>query len=117
MASSAALLLLSALRSNLVIASFRHFAISNTPTTAPFSSVTGRWRKRFSTIVTSASVAGSDIETQVGLAVMIDETLVEAADRFLATNLRVTSVSVTIPASPPLRSVITAASPLLLASI
>ncbi|KAL3783576.1 hypothetical protein ACHAW5_007884 [Stephanodiscus triporus] len=116
-ASSAALLLFSLLCSSLDIASFKHFAISNTPTTVPLASVTGRWRNRFSTMVINASVAGSDMDTHEGLEVMTSATQVLEARRFFATTRRVTSVSVMIPASSPALLVIMAASPLLLASI
>mmetsp|Transcript_3739 Transcript_3739/g.8331 ORF Transcript_3739/g.8331 Transcript_3739/m.8331 type:complete len:283 (-) Transcript_3739:94-942(-) len=68
-------------------------------------------------MVTNASVAGSDMDTHDGLGVITSETQVVDAGRFFATRRRVTSVSVMIPARPPLLSVMIAASPLLLASI
>ena len=63
-----------------------------------------------------ASVAGSDIDTQDGFAVITSDTRVDDAGSCLATTRRVTSVSVMIPARPPLLSVIIAASPRLLAN-
>lgn len=83
----------------------------------PLSSVTGRWRKRFSTMVTSASIAESDMATQVGSAVMTFATEVADAGNCLATTRRVISVSVMIPARLPLAFTIKAASPLLLARV
>ena len=41
------------------IASYRHFAMSSNPTTAPVLSSTGKWRKRLSTIISRASKAES----------------------------------------------------------
>ena len=68
-------------------------------------------------MVTKASVAGSDIDTQDGFGVITSDTRVDDAGSCLATTRRVTSVSVMIPARPPLSSVMIAASPRLLASI
>jgi len=87
--------------SSLLIASFKHFAMSSTPTTPLLLSVTGRCRKPFETMVVSASIAESSIETQVGFNVAILDILVEEASSSLATNLLVISVSVTMPARPP----------------
>jgi len=116
-ASSAALLLFSCARSSLVIASSRHLPISRRPTTAPLSSTTGKWRKRFSTIVARASIAESDIDTHVGFGVITLDTPVDEGSRYLATTRRVISVSDKIPATPPAALVIKAASPRLFASI
>ena len=61
-------------------------------------------------MVTNASVAGSDIDTHDGFAVMTSVMQVVIGGSFLATKRRVISVSVTIPASPPSWSVMIAAS-------
>ena len=116
-ASSATLLLRFTECSTFDIASFRHFAMSRRPTTAPSSSITGTWRKWFSTIVVIASIAESDIDTQVGFGVITWLIGVVLIVRLFATTRRVISVSVMIPTRHPEWSTISEASPRLFASI
>jgi hypothetical protein len=84
--------------------------------TAPSSSVTGRWRKWFSSIVESASIAPLEAATVCGFGVMTVLTSSSWLTCF-ATTRRTMSVSDTMPASPPSSSQMRAASPRLEASI
>jgi len=115
--SPAASLLFTFAFSSLLIVSCKHFPISNKPTMVPSSSTTGKWRKWFSIIVPSASIALSDIDTQVGLEVITSVTHILDGSRYFATTRRVTSVSVNMPARPPFAPTTKDASPRLLASI
>mmetsp|Transcript_116074 Transcript_116074/g.335240 ORF Transcript_116074/g.335240 Transcript_116074/m.335240 type:complete len:284 (-) Transcript_116074:542-1393(-) len=117
MASLAMLSVLVCAFSSFEMASLRHLAISRMPTTPPSSSTTGRCRKRFSTMVDMASIAGSDLETQDGFFVMTFATAVDEASRCRATTRLVTSVSVKIPCKLPSGPTIKDASPRLPASI
>ena len=58
------------------IASYRHFAISNRPTTEPVLSRTGRCLKRLSTIISRASNAESSSCTHFGFFVITESTQV-----------------------------------------
>jgi len=67
--------------------------------------------------VLSASIAESVRDTTVGFGVITSDTGVEDGLRYFAATRRVTSVSVIIPASPPLAPTTKEASPRLFASI
>jgi len=103
--------------SNFLIASLKHLAMSNKPTTLPFSSVTGRCLKLLDTIVARASIAESSMEQDAGLGVAISETVVNEASICLATIRLVMSVSVTMPASWPSSSTTKDADPRFAANI
>jgi len=107
----------SSINSNFSIASFKHFAISNKPTTSHFLLTTGKWRKWLSIIMANASMAKSSIETILGLMVITFDTKVNDGFRFFATTLRVISISVNIPTRLPRESTIRAASLRLFESI
>jgi len=68
-------------------------------------------------MVPSASIAESDIDTQVGFGVIATDTVEDDGSMSFATTRRVISVSVMIPARPPFESTTRDASPRLFASI
>ena len=96
--------------SRIEMASYRHLAMSSRPTTTPCSSSTGRWRKRLSTIISSASRAESDECTHLGFFVITAEVTVPAATRDIEITRRVTSLSVRMPDKAPSASSSSAAS-------
>ena len=75
--------------------------MSRRPTTAPRLSSTGKWRNRFSTIMSKASSAGSSVHTHLGFFVITSRILVDSASTPFDTTRRVTSLSVKIPESSP----------------
>eukprot|EP00964_Phaeocystis_antarctica_P088367 scaffold56226_cov66-Phaeocystis_antarctica.AAC.7 len=89
------------IRSTAAMASYRHLAMSSSPTTVPASSSTGRWRKRCAIIVTTASTALSAVATQRGPAVMASRTNIASGARPSATSLVATSLLVRMPSSVP----------------
>ena len=84
-----------------LMASLRHLPMSSKPQILPLSSTTGRCLYRFSIIMDRASLAESEMATQVGFGVMTEErAVVPGVSCFAATRL-VISLSVMIPATPP----------------
>ena len=81
------------------IASYRHFAMSSNPTTAPVLSSTGKWRKRLSTIISKASSAESSSCTHFGFLVITESTQVARGSTNWDTTRLVMSLSVMMPAS------------------
>ena len=85
--------------SNTDIASYRHFAMSSKPTTAPELSSTGKWRKRLSTIISKASNAESSSCTHFGFFVITESTHVARGSTNWDTTRLVMSLSVMMPDS------------------
>ena len=83
------------------IASYKHFAMSSSPTTDPSLSSTGKWRNLLSTIISNASRAESSSCTHFGFFVITS--LTHTSDGFTnwLTTLLVMSLSVMIPDNDP----------------